>query len=167
MLKLFHCVLIAGLLYLTAAFETGAAEDPGLKIGVLTCKKVKNGGVNLLIHSSAQVTCVFTSRNGIEKYQGETGIMLGIDLEWDAAKNAIFTVFSLTNDKNKESYSLSGKYIGARASATIGVGLGVQVLVGAGENHFTLQPLVIEDKVGFGAAAGIGYLYLEADKGPS
>jgi len=56
---------------------------------------------------------------------------------------------------------LSGTYLGGQASATVGVGGGVAVMVGGGDQSFSLQPLALEVNSGLGAAAGIGYLSLE------
>ncbi len=141
-----------------------AAGNPGVKIGVLTCNKIPGTEINLLIHSTAQIECVFTSGNGVEKYKGETGVALGLDLEWDTAKTIVFTIFTATSDKSPGAYALAGKYVGGTASVTVGVGLGAKVLVGGSDNQFSLYPLVIEDKAGLGATLGIGYLYLEPFK---
>ncbi|MGH8590163.1 MAG: DUF992 domain-containing protein [Gammaproteobacteria bacterium] len=60
---------------------------------------------------------------------------------------------------------LSGaKYTGAKASATAGVGVGANVLIGGGQKSFTLQPLSLTGSTGVGVAGGVGYLYLEPDK---
>jgi hypothetical protein len=94
------------------------------------------------------------------RYQGETGIGLGIDLNWNKTESIAFTVFGATANVSG-SHPLAGKYLGGRASAAAGIGAGVQALVGAGANHFTLQPLALESARGVGVAAGLGYLYLE------
>jgi hypothetical protein len=39
--------------------------------------------------------------------------------------------------------------------------VGVAVLVGGDQNNFSLQPLAVEGNRGFGAAAGLGFLYIE------
>lgn len=141
--------------------ETGG---PGIKLGILKCDQVPGSGVNLLIHSTAQVTCLFTSATGERQaiYKGETGIGLGIDLNWNRTETIAFTVFGVSADTGPGKHPLVGKYLGVKASVSLGIGMGVQVLVGGGKNQFTLQPLVIEQATGFGIAAGLGYLYLEA-----
>ncbi len=151
--------------FLAPVFGGGGAyaDSAGIKLGVLKCHQVQGSGVNLLIHSTVQVTCLFTSATGERQaiYKGETGIGLGIDLNWNKSETIIFTVFGATGNVGG-SHPLAGKYLGGRASVSVGIGAGVQVMVGAGKNHFTLQPLALESARGFGVAAGLGYLYLEA-----
>jgi len=132
----------------------------GTKIGVLTCDIVPGSGLNLIIHSTTDVTCKYdsTDKSGTEYYIGETGIGLGINLQFDTARKLVFTV--LAADGKRGSYKLAGKYIGAGASASVGVGVGAQVLIGGSDKSISLQP-VIEGSTGAGAAAGITYLYLQ------
>ncbi len=154
----------SALVLVLAAAAAGAAlaADPGVKLGVLRCDQVPGSGINLLIHSTVNVRCLFTSVTGgaPARYQGETGIGLGIDLNWNKTETIAFTVFGATANV-AGSHPLAGKYVGGRASASAGVGAGVQALIGGGSNHFTLQPLAIESARGVGVAAGLGYLYLE------
>jgi len=55
---------------------------------------------------------------------------------------------------------LSGNYAGAQGSATIGVGLGGNVLVGGSANSIALQPLSLQGQVGLNVAAGLESLEL-------
>jgi hypothetical protein len=154
--------LALALILAVAAAGAALAADPGIKLGVLRCDQVPGSGINLLIHSTVNVRCQFASVTGgtPARYQGETGIGLGIDLNWNKTETIAFTVFGATANV-AGSHPLAGKYLGGRASASAGVGAGVQALVGGGSNHFTLQPLAIESARGVGVAAGLGYLYLE------
>lgn len=150
-------------LWVAAGGDPAGAESPGVKLGILKCDQVPGSGVNLLIHSTAHVRCLFTSVTGERQafYKGETGIGLGIDLNWNKTESIAFTVFGASLDTSPGSHPLAGKYLGGRASASAGVGGGVQALVGGSRNQFTLQPLAIESARGLGVAAGLGYLYLE------
>ena len=141
-----------------------ANAQEGVKAGILHCKKVPGSGVNLIIHSSSVVTCEFISSKGTEFYKGEAGIGFGIDLEWSDDKVISYTVIARAEDVAPGAYALAGKYYGARASATVGVGAGAQVLAGGGDKNVSLQPLALESGTGLGAAVGLGYLYLEPDK---
>ena len=137
------------------------AAEAGVEIGVLTCNTVKGSGYNLIIRSTVDVTCEFSgSSGGVESYKGETGVALGVDLNINREATIAFTVLS-AGDVAAGTYALTGKYVGAKASATIGVGLGAAILVGGGEHSVTLQPLAIEGSTGLGVAGGVGYLYLE------
>ncbi|MBN4077197.1 DUF992 domain-containing protein [Mariprofundus ferrooxydans] len=133
----------------------------GTKIGVLTCSSVPNSGVNLIIHSTVDITCTFesTDGSGVENYIGETGIGFGINASYEIEKHMLFTVFAA--DTVSGSHKLAGKYGGVGASASIGVGVGAQVLVGGSNKSVSLQP-VLEGNTGVGVSAGITYLYLQA-----
>ena len=50
---------------------------------------------------------------------------------------------------------LSGDYVGAQGSATLGVGVGGNVLVGGSANSIALQPLSVQGQVGVSIAAGL------------
>ena len=144
------------------SFNSAVAGDKaGLEIGVLKCSVVPGTRVNLLIRSTADVSCTFNNQGTLERYNGEAGIALGLDLSFKTEENMAFAVIAVTSDASAGSYSLAGKYIGGQASATIGIGLGAKVLVGAGDQNLSLQPLALETNKGFGAAAGVGFLYIE------
>ncbi len=72
-----------------------------------------------------------------------------------------FTVIAISSDVTPGAHALAGKYVGATASATAGVGIGAKVLIGAGDKNISLQPIALEANKGFGASAGLGFLYIE------
>jgi hypothetical protein len=55
---------------------------------------------------------------------------------------------------------LSGDYAGAQGSASVGVGVGGNVLVGGSDNSIALQPLSVQGQIGFNVAAGLESLEL-------
>ena len=69
-------------------------------------------------------------------------------------------MIAVSADTNPSAYALAGKYVGGQAA----VGLRAKVLVGAGVQNLSLQPLAIETSKGLGASAGVGFLYIEAAK---
>jgi len=156
--------ILIGMALTTSLFiaaPTFAGESTaGTKIGILTCNVIPDTGYNLLIHSVQDITCTYdaTDKSSTEHYIGETGVGLGIDFQYDEARQLVFAVFA--TDTKQGSYKLTGKYIGAGASASVGVGVGAQVLVGGGDKSISLQP-VIEASKGVGATAGVKYLYLQ------
>ena len=135
-------------------------SSAGTKVGILDCQTVPHSGVSLLIHSTSGVKCEYRSSDGseVEYYIGETGIGLGIDLSFDRETRLLYTV--LAADFKSGSYKLTGKYFGAGASATVGAGVGAQVLVGGNNGSFSLEP-VIEGSTGLGASAGVTYLFIQ------
>ncbi len=55
---------------------------------------------------------------------------------------------------------LSGNYAGAQGSATVGIGLGANVLVGGSANSIALQPLSVSGSTGISVAVGLAGLEL-------
>ena len=145
----------------SALLPAAAAADSG-RIGVLTCKTVPGSRVNLVIRSTTDVMCEFKDSQGkSEKYKGESGIALGLDLSFKSAENFAFAVLS-TSDMSAGKHSLAGKYVGGKASASAGVGLGAAALIGGANDQFGLNPIAVGSEQGVGVAAGIGFLYIEA-----
>lgn len=142
-----------------------AEGEGGVEIGILTCKKIPGTHEYYLVHSTVGVNCTFSHPEGKEHYSGRAGIALGLDLNWKHTEDMAYSVIGGSTDVRPSAYGLSGTYLGGRASATVGVGLGVAVLVGGGDQSFSLQPLALEVNSGLGAAAGIGYLSLDPGDG--
>ena len=57
--------------------------------------------------------------------------------------------------------ALTGGYVGGTASATVGVGVGANVLVGGGSGQVTLQPVSVEGSKGLNVAAGLAEVSLQ------
>ncbi|HLB30992.1 MAG TPA: DUF992 domain-containing protein [Gammaproteobacteria bacterium] len=137
------------------------AADSGIQVGVLECKVVPGSRVNLLVRSTADVECTFNNQGTTERYVGETGIGLGLDLSFRQDEQLHFAVFAASNNVNPGGHALTGRYVGGEATATAGVGLGAKALIGGGNNNFSLQPLALETNTGLGASAGLSFLYIE------
>jgi len=61
--------------------------------------------------------------------------------------------------------ALEGGYGGVSAAATVGIGVGANVLLGGFDKSIALQPVSIEGNTGLNVAAGIGALNLKFDRG--
>ncbi len=153
-------MVLAGVLLLGLPIPDAMARG-GIEIGVLSCNSVAGTWRNLLIHSTVDVRCVFKTAEGQETYTGETGIGIGIDLNWNRSETTHFVVLGGTWDARLGSHSLAGTYFGGKASATFGVGAGAGALIGGGAKNISLQPLALEGSSGLGVAGGLGYLILK------
>ena len=69
----------------------------------------------------------------------------------------VWTVFA---PSNKKFGALAGQYGGASAEATVGAGLGANVLVGGSNRTVTLQPLSVQGQTGLNLAVGVSGLEL-------
>lgn len=145
-----------------AATPVVMADDHGVQLGVLKCNVVPGSRVNLIIRSTADVECSFNNAGTVEKYVGETGIGLGLDLSFKTDEKMHFAVFAASSDVSAGSHALAGKYVGAELSAAAGVGLGAKALIGGSNDSFSLQPLALETSEGLGASGGLSFLYIQA-----
>ena len=151
---------------ITVASVPAALGAGGVETGILTCQNVKGTGRTLIIHSTTDVRCVFKSTDGkiVQNYKGESGIGLGVDLNWNPKDKIAYTVVTAAGDISPDSYFLTGKYAGGKANVTLGIGAGAQALIGGLNDSVGLQPLGLEGSQGFRLAGGLAYLYLEPDK---
>jgi hypothetical protein len=157
-----HLVLIASISLFTT---TALAEEPttgGFQIGVLTCLSNPETQKNRLVASKVAVDCELKYNNGkVERYVGETGIRLGVDLNWKREDKLIYTVLAASQDTTPGAGALAGKFAGGKGAVSLWVGGGAGVLVGGGKENLTLQPLALEKSKGFGIAGGVSYLRLQ------
>lgn len=151
-------IISAGAVALAAALAatSPASAKSGVKVGALNCRV--EGGVGLILGSSKGMVCRFRPAGGgpTERYTGRIS-RLGIDI--GVTKKAYMTWAVFAPGKVKRG-ALAGSYGGASAEATIGVGLGANVLVGGFKKTIALQPLSIQGQEGLNVAAGIAGLNL-------
>jgi len=136
-----------------------AAGKSGANVGSLTCKVA--GGMGFVFGSSKDLDCIFARTDGVgEKYTG-TIKKYGVDIGFTKEAQMIWLVFA---PGSIAPGALTGGYAGATASATVGVGVGANVLVGGGSGQVTLQPVSVEGNVGLNVAAGLAEVTLKAAK---
>ncbi len=132
------------------------AQGERVKAGTLTCDI--SGGIGLIITSHKDVACIFTpSQPGPrEVYVG--GIdRFGLDLGATTGGEMVWAVYAPTT---RRFGALAGQYSGASAEATVGAGLGANVLVGGSDRTVALQPLSVQGQAGLNVAAGVAELTL-------
>jgi hypothetical protein len=127
-----------------------------VQIGVLECRG--GASVGFIVGSVTNLGCVLRVPGFPEDRYVATirkvGVDLGITQESALAWNVWAPVAQLGPG------ALSGNYAGAQGSATIGVGVGGNVLVGGSDNSIALQPLSVQGQVGLNVAAGLESLEL-------
>jgi hypothetical protein len=69
----------------------------------------------------------------------------------------VWVVYAPTNRKFG---ALAGHYGGASAEATVGAGVGANVLVGGSNHTVTLQPVSVQGQAGLNVAAGVAEIDL-------
>lgn len=143
---------------LTLVTGSALADDTErTTLGVLEC--TIEGGLGLLIGSSKGAKCSFTHQDDtVEYYEGKLS-KLGVDIGISGESFLKWVVFTPVGNQIG-SYALAGKYIGASAGASLGIGLGANALIGGTDKKFGLQPLSIEGKTGLNVAVGLSSLTL-------
>jgi hypothetical protein len=158
--KTLAMALAAASLAFAGATATRAADIPiyndqderdGVKIGYLDC--TIGGGVGYVLGSAKEIDCVFRSSVGRERTDHYTGAIrkLGVDLGFTTRSRLIWAVFAPTAGYHHG--SLSGLYRGATAEATIGAGVGTNVLFGGTAGSIHLQPVSVTGQIGLNVAA--------------
>lgn len=141
-------------LMLWASAEPASARS-GVRIGSLSC--TVQGGFGLVVGSRRNMTCTFRpSSGGRERYTGRI-TRVGLDVGVTRKAYMSWAVFAPGRLKRG---SLAGNYGGASAQATVGVGLGANVLVGGFKKSIALQPISVQTQTGLNLAIGVAGLRL-------
>ncbi len=149
---------VLGLVAAVALPTTTMAQQGRTQVGTLACDI--SGGIGLIIASQKDVTCMYTPANPgpREVYVGHIS-KFGLDLGATSGGRMVWAVFAPTTARFG---ALAGDYVGATAEATVGGGLGANVLVGGSNRTVTLQPLSVQGQTGLNVAAGVAGLTLRS-----
>ena len=127
-----------------------------VRAGLLSCDVA--GGVGLVLGSHKLVSCSFTpeGEGRREDYDGSI-TKYGLDLGLTRGSRMLWIVF--TNTVAGPGF-LAGDYFGATGEATVGTGLGANVLLGGSDRTIALQPLSLSGQTGLNLAVGVAALQL-------
>jgi len=140
----------------TLPVPTMAQASNRTKVGTLTCDI--SGGIGLIITSHKDVACMFTpSQPGPREVYAGSIDKFGLDLGTTAGGEMIWAVYAPTTRKFG---ALAGHYGGASGEATVGAGVGANVLVGGSNRTVSLQPVSVQGQVGLNLALGVAELNL-------
>ncbi len=146
---------VFGLVTLTAAH----AEN--IELGLLTCDI--EGGVGFILGSKKDLTCVFQYADANQPDDLYTGSVkkVGLDVGVTARSVVKWVVLGASVD-SASSGSLAGDYGGISATASVGVGLGANALIGGSNDGIILQPFSVEGSEGLNLAVGFSKFELKA-----
>lgn len=153
--KLRFAAAIASAVGLATAWAGPAAAQAGVQVGTLSCNA--SGAWGFIFGSTRAIACTFSAPGGVDYYRGEIS-KFGVDIGYTAGGILVWTVFAPTAVLSQG--DLAGTYGGATASATVGIGVGANALIGGSGNHIVLQPLSIEANRGLNVAAGVAAMTL-------
>ncbi|PCI05680.1 MAG: hypothetical protein COB78_03570 [Hyphomicrobiales bacterium] len=144
-------------------FSPTIAEAANVELGVLTCDV--DGGIGLLIGSKKDLECVFVPSNINEPEDWYFGSVtkIGLDIGITAATVIKWIVLGVSTDSTTPG-ALAGRYGGVSASASLGIGVGANALIGGSQDGIILQPFSVEGKVGINLAVGLTGLVLKSSR---
>ncbi|TKW77611.1 MAG: DUF992 domain-containing protein [Bradyrhizobium icense] len=150
-------LVLAGIaLALSASVTTASAQQAKVQVGVLECRG--GASVGFIVGSVTNLGCVLRAAGQPDDFYVATVRKVGLDLGITQESALAWGVFAPVNRLGPG--DLSGNYAGAQGSATLGVGVGGNVLVGGSNNSIALQPLSVQGQVGVSIAAGLESLEL-------
>ena len=122
---------------------------------MLSCR---GATMSFILGSVTELRCLFRRINGETfRYRGVIR-RLGVDIGVYQTQALEWAVYAPTYRLGPG--DLRGDYGGVSAGASIGLGLGANVLVGGSNNTIALQPLSVQGQTGLSVAAGVAGLSL-------
>jgi hypothetical protein len=153
-MRRFSAVLAAAL---ALAFSSVVAQAQSrVQVGVLECKG--GSSIGFIVGSVTNLSCVLRADGRAPDYYIAQIRKVGLDLGITEQSAIAWAVFAPTNVIGPG--DLSGGYGGVQSSATVGVGVGANALIGGSANSFALQPLSVQGQTGIAVAAGVEELTL-------
>jgi uncharacterized protein DUF992 len=153
-------IILAGLAVTTllASFAGANAQQPiqRVQVGILECRG--GSSVGFVVGSVTNLGCVLRIEGMPEDRYIATIHKVGLDLGITQESALAWGVYAPVARLGPG--DLSGNYAGAQGSASVGVGVGGNVLVGGSDNSIALQPLSVQGQVGLNVAAGLESLEL-------
>jgi len=140
-------VAAAGLL--VSSVPSSAQSGP--PAGSLTCNV--GGGIGLIVTSQRPMHCTFTPRRGPS--QRYTGIVRNFGLDLGSIRSTTMSWRVYGPYARAPFGVLTGRYAGATAGGSAGVGGSANLLVGGNNDEVTLQPLSLQGARGVNVAVGV------------
>jgi hypothetical protein len=155
MIRLSTVALTAALV----ASATTAMAQERVKVGMLDCRGSTS---SFVLGSVTELGCTFIPSAGPSEGYRATIRRFGVDIGVAQQIAVSWAVFAPTRGFQRG--GLAGNYAGGSASATVGVGVGANALIGGSGNTIALQPVSLQGQTGLSAAAGIADMELRASR---
>ena len=149
-----HAIGAVAIVLAIASAEPVAAQR--IRAGLLTCDV--SAGIGLIITSQKQVSCAFKpNQPGRQEDYDGTITKYGLDL---GVTGGGVMVWEVLTDTVAGQGSLAGDYVGASGEASVGAGVGANVLIGGSNRTVALQPVSVSGQIGLNLAIGVASLRL-------
>ncbi len=144
-------VVLASLALLVLA----APAQARVRAGLLSCQVAP--GVGFIVGSQKSVTCTFTSVRGWSEHYAGHITHVGLDVGYTSGGVVAWAVYAPAQRRHG---ALAGVYGGASGEATVGAGVGANVLIGGFKHSITLQPVSVGAQQGLNLAVAVSSLEL-------
>jgi hypothetical protein len=148
--------LAISMLVASLAFVHAQQPMQRVQVGILECRG--GASVGFVVGSVTNLGCVLRVEGMPEDRYIATIRKVGLDLGITQESALAWGVYAPVARLGPG--DLSGNYAGAQGSASVGVGVGGNVLIGGSDNSIALQPLSVQGQVGVNVAAGLESLEL-------
>jgi hypothetical protein len=141
---------------LALGLSTSTMADSAVKVGTITCEF--DGNVGLVIGSYTKGLCFYEGLNGqtANFYAGR--LKVGLDVGFTNSTTVVWAVLAVGD---KAADAMRGYYTGIGADASVGIGVGVNALVGGFNRSVMLQPISTQGQSGLNVTLAIQSLELE------
>ena len=144
---------------LLACAPSAIAQQTRVEVGVIDCRGTTAA---FIVGSVTEMNCVFRSSDGTNEPYSGTMRRAGLDLGINQQIAVAWAVLAPSRQIGRG--ELAGTYVGAAASATVGVGVGANALIGGSNNTIALQPVSVQGQTGLSVAAGVAGLELRPSR---
>ena len=151
---------------LGAAFAVAfaASATPALanvEVGLLECRGASQ---QFIVGSITNLQCLFRPSAGGPPQAYDAQIRrVGVDIGFNSSTALAWSVFA---PNMPGPGALSGTYVGPSANATVGIGVGANVLWGGSNSTVALQPVSGQGQIGLGVVGGISAMEMRAHDVP-
>ena len=133
------------------ASATAAMAQSRVEVGVIECR---GSTTSFIVGSVTELGCMFRpSDNSPPEPYHATIRRAGVDIGFPQQVVVAWGVLAPSRGWGRS--DLAGTYVGASASATVGLGVGANGLIGGSNNTIALQPLSGQAQTGLSVAAGV------------
>jgi Protein of unknown function (DUF992) len=146
-----------------SAFAQGEGAPAKQVTKYLSCHVANGWG--FIFGSSRKLQCAYTPAEKGKKIENYSGSItkFGADIGYLQSGVILWTGLAPGMKITENPGLLAGHYGGATASATVGLGLGGNILVGGMDGSISLQPIIVEGNTGLNVAAGVATINLKFD----
>jgi hypothetical protein len=143
------------------ASATSAVAVERAEVGMLECRGASQ---QFIVGSITNMQCLFRPSAGGRPQPYDAQIRrVGLDIGFNQSTVLVWSVLA---PNRPGPGALSGTYVGPSANATIGVGIGANVLWGGSNSTVALQPVSGQGQIGLGVVGGISAMEMHAHEMP-